>query len=589
MYKIFTHNTAQQTPKHTLVVFGLLVTLLFSSMAFAQRVTTIDAKGTRLTTGNLVNEGTTAPTNPTPIQGDVWFDTTNNLVKTYDGSTWKTVASFDPDDLEDDQKVDVFTLVGNTLSLSLEDDGEATKTVDLSTAGSDDQNLSVTAGAADTSVIDIEDGNDVTIQAGTGLTIAESGSTITLTSTGTDDQKIDTFQINGDNLELSVEDDGEAVKTVALNDIAREPWFGVDDDAGATENTEDVYMSANIGVGTDLNSARVNVKTAADGDTFLNFRNHQDIEMTLRDMPNTKDHADHPVDLQYLGTDRDNFMWELPNARNLIFKIRGNDPTDGVHFVDREGNQSLSVTQDNRVGVNMNNQHPAGVFHVNNSFQVTDTVAAAPTGRFFMLGRQAASGKNPPSVDFRIGTYEASSNSRTRFDIALGHNSYVADVIPMTILSSNRVGINTTDPTVELDVNGNARIRNLGAGAVQSDANGNLSVSSDERLKNITGGFNRGLDAIIGLKPITYKWNKISGLEMKNSYTGFSAQNVQANIPEAVGQDNRGYLTLSDRPITAALVNSVKELKAENDTLKAENEKLKTRLAKIEQALGLEN
>ena len=74
---------------------------------------------------------------------------------------------------------------------------------------------------------------------------------------------------------------------------------------------------------------------------------------------------------------------------------------------------------------------------------------------------------------------------------------------------------------------------------------------------------------------------------MENTYTGFSAQNVQANIPEAVGQDDRGFLTLSDRPFIRALVNSVKELKTENVTLKAENEDLKQRLAKIEATLGI--
>ena len=67
----------------------------------------------------------------------------------------------------------------------------------------------------------------------------------------------------------------------------------------------------------------------------------------------------------------------------------------------------------------------------------------------------------------------------------------------------------------------------------------------------------------------------------------FSAQNVKANIPEPVGQDDRGFLTLSNRPIIGALVNSVKELKNENDTLKAENEDLKQRLAKIEATLGI--
>ena len=135
---------------------------------------------------------------------------------------------------------------------------------------------------------------------------------------------------------------------------------------------------------------------------------------------------------------------------------------------------------------------------------------------------------------------------------------------------------------------GTLRVNSLGAGTVISDANGVLSVSSDERLKNITDNFSRGLNEILQIQPINYHWTADSGLDTENSYSGFSAQNVQANIPEAVGKDNRGYLTLSDRPITAALVNSVKELKAENDTLKAENEDLKARLAKIEQALGLE-
>lgn len=43
-------------------------------------------------------------------------------------------------------------------------------------------------------------------------------------------------------------------------------------------------------------------------------------------------------------------------------------------------------------------------------------------------------------------------------------------------------------------------------------------------------------------------------------YYGFSAQNIQENIPEAISQDKNGYLTLSDRPILATLVNSIKEL-----------------------------
>jgi len=45
---------------------------------------------------------------------------------------------------------------------------------------------------------------------------------------------------------------------------------------------------------------------------------------------------------------------------------------------------------------------------------------------------------------------------------------------------------------------------------------------------------------------------------------------VQRSIPEAVSEiDAEGHLGVSDRPLVAALINSVKELKAANDNLKA--------------------
>jgi len=73
----------------TLVFVGIV----FSQLLYAQRVTTTNEKGTKFTTGNTVTEVATAPTTPAPIQGDIWFDTTNNLYKVWDGTVWKTVVS----------------------------------------------------------------------------------------------------------------------------------------------------------------------------------------------------------------------------------------------------------------------------------------------------------------------------------------------------------------------------------------------------------------------------------------------------------------------------------------------------------------
>jgi hypothetical protein len=75
-----------------------------------------------------------------------------------------------------------------------------------------------------------------------------------------------------------------------------------------------------------------------------------------------------------------------------------------------------------------------------------------------------------------------------------------------------------------------------------------------------------GLEEILGITPIRFTYNelgqKFGGWDKDHVYVGFSAQNVQKSIPEAI-QGTEGeekYLSLDPRPITAALCNSVKEL-----------------------------
>ena len=79
-------------------------------------------------------------------------------------------------DIEDGNDVTLQAGTGLTIA-------ESGSTITLASTATDNQNLSVTAGATDTSVIDIEDGNDVILKAGTRTTISESGNTITLGTT----------------------------------------------------------------------------------------------------------------------------------------------------------------------------------------------------------------------------------------------------------------------------------------------------------------------------------------------------------------------------------------------------------------------
>lgn len=147
---------------------------------------------------------------------------------------------------------------------------------------------------------------------------------------------------------------------------------------------------------------------------------------------------------------------------------------------------------------------------------------------------------------------------------------YVGSPLRLILKANGNIGIGSTilDPTAQLHTSGSVRFENFGAGSLQTDANGNLMVSSDRRLKEIGKPFERGLDEILSIQPVYFRWKKETGFDSKNDYVGFVAQDIQKQIPEAVSVDNRKHLTLSDRAIIAALVNAIKELKIENETLR---------------------
>jgi hypothetical protein len=150
---------------------------------------------------------------------------------------------------------------------------------------------------------------------------------------------------------------------------------------------------------------------------------------------------------------------------------------------------------------------------------------------------------------------------------------------------NGNVGIGTSTPSAQLTVNSTVRFVGITGGTLETDAAGNVTVSSDERLKDIEGAYRTGLEAILGLEPIVYRWNRQSGFDRTTTYAGFSAQNVEAFLPESIGEDARGYKTFSTRPLLAALVNAIKELwlKVQGNTERIEA--LEKRIAELEAAV----
>lgn len=136
------------------------------------------------------------------------------------------------------------------------------------------------------------------------------------------------------------------------------------------------------------------------------------------------------------------------------------------------------------------------------------------------------------------------------YNDALGANALSIDA------ANNRVGIGTTAPDQLLTVNGNAS---------KAVGGGSWATFSDERLKNISGRFTRGLNDLMLLNPIIfeYKPGNALGLLSAGETVGLSAQEVQKIIPEAVTTSESGYLQINNDPILWTMLNAVKEQTAQ--------------------------
>jgi len=139
-----------------------------------------------------------------------------------------------------------------------------------------------------------------------------------------------------------------------------------------------------------------------------------------------------------------------------------------------------------------------------------------------------------------------------------------------------------TAPAMQFSSAGALRLGYLGAGALTADASGNITSVSDLRLKNVQGQYEIGLNQVMKINPIVYKWKPETKLDSINNYIGFAAQNIEAALGEnAIGVNHDGHKSIQDRAILAAAINSIKQLKELNDKQQAEIDNLKKEVRKL--------
>lgn len=161
----------------------------------------------------------------------------------------------------------------------------------------------------------------------------------------------------------------------------------------------------------------------------------------------------------------------------------------------------------------------------------------------------------------------------------IGDNSSVNDILKIQNQASNTVAIYTSG-TLAMNVASNGVTTVYGTTTCTIGVGASVSCSSDRRLKDHIEPLQDSLERIIKLTGVTYNLKKAGN---NQRYTGLIAQDVLPYFPNSVAKDHEtGYYSIDYGSLVPPLIESIKTLKAENDTLKAQNADILKRLEALE-------
>lgn len=119
---------------------------------------------------------------------------------------------------------------------------------------------------------------------------------------------------------------------------------------------------------------------------------------------------------------------------------------------------------------------------------------------------------------------------------------------------------------------------------------GSWSTASDARLKDVGGSFDKGLEALAAIEPVTYRYREDNpaGFPSDETHVGVVAQVVEEVLPEAVTTNEDGYRLVNNDPILWTMLNAIKELKAEIDERKSEIADLRSEVRRLSEGSFVE-
>jgi hypothetical protein len=140
------------------------------------------------------------------------------------------------------------------------------------------------------------------------------------------------------------------------------------------------------------------------------------------------------------------------------------------------------------------------------------------------------------------------------------------------------VGIGLQSPATALQVFGDIRVGTgspAANGCLQDSSGGTIvgTCSSDARLKTSVRTFLPILDKLVRLQPVYFHWNAEMYPEFhfgSDESFGLIAQEAEKVLPELVTEDEKGFKAVKYHELPLLMLQAIRELKAENDSLQAQ-------------------
>lgn len=133
------------------------------------------------------------------------------------------------------------------------------------------------------------------------------------------------------------------------------------------------------------------------------------------------------------------------------------------------------------------------------------------------------------------------------------------------------IGPYTTSTTFELEVSGQAA----------KSSGSSWTVVSDKRFKKDIQPYTDGLDQLVQIQPVTFKYNDRSAMNSDMEHVGVIAQDLEQIAPYMIDpftRDNEEYLAVNNSAMTYMLINAIKDQQRQIDELKSQLEDLQSEL-----------